>query len=228
MSLTTAQHDILVKYLKAVEIKHQEPFEEFYDHIATGFEKSHVLDLSTYIRDVAQPAFGGTKGMLKIVNEQNIIRKNMIWKRAKEIFFGLFGWPAIGFVMVSFMLIQFGAQQFGDRFIVLFSFGIGLVLPIFVVFYGLIRFYLHCKRQKLPYTSNNLNSWLLTAVNLPIALLNVGGSLVIPIFIGRDNFKIFLNAYPIVTVCLSTLFLLFGFTYLKLLKERFIFKLELS
>jgi hypothetical protein len=78
MSLTTAQHDVLVKYLKDVGIKHQEPFEEFYDHIATGFEKNHVLDLNTYILTIFEPSFGGAEGMLKIVNDQNKIRKKLI------------------------------------------------------------------------------------------------------------------------------------------------------
>jgi len=210
-----------------VEIKHQEPFEEFYDHIATGFEKSHVLDLSHYIRDVAQPTFGGTKGMLKIVNEQNKIRKAMIWKRAKEIFFSLFGWPAIGFVMASFILVQIGTQVFGEKFIILFSLGIGLVIPFLVVSYGLIGFYRHCKKQKLPYTANNLNSWLLQFIHFPFVVLNIGGNLVIPMIIGREIFKNFLAAYHLVTVCFSTFILLFGFTYLMLLKEKFIFKLDI-
>ncbi|MFT6053421.1 MAG: hypothetical protein ACJASP_000303 [Roseivirga sp.] len=228
MSLTTAQHDLLVKYLKDVGIKHQEPFEEFYDHIATGFEKSHVFDLDTYIGNVSEPAFGGTKGMLKIVNEQNKIRKSMIWKRAKEIFIGLFGWPAIGFVMASFILVQFGSQLFGQKFIIVFSLGIGLVTPLFVAGYGCMTFYRQCRKQKLPYTSSNLNAWLIFFISFPISFVNLGVNGVIPHIIGRETFKTFLSAYPVVTICLSTLVLLFGFTCLKLFKENFTFKLELK
>lgn len=69
MSLTTAQHDILVKYLKDVGIKLQEPFEEFYDHIATAFEKSDAHDLQKYIREVADPAFGGVSGIQTMLKE---------------------------------------------------------------------------------------------------------------------------------------------------------------
>ena len=186
MSLTTTQHDILVKYLKDVGIKHQEPFEEFYDHIATGFEKSHTLDLSTYIRDIAQPSFDGTKGMLKIVNEQNKIRKSMIWKRAKEIFIGLFGWPAIVFVITSFILVQIGVQQFGQKFTAVLSLGISLIIPLCVVGYGFISFYLECKKQKLPYTTSNLNTWLIFFISFPISLVNLGTNGVIPHIIGRE------------------------------------------
>jgi hypothetical protein len=225
MSLTTTQHDVLVKYLKDVGIKDQEPFEEFYDHIATGFEKNHVLDLNTYILTISEPSFGGAEGMLKIVNDQNKIRKKLIWKRSKEIFLSLFGWPAIGLVILSFVLIQIGTDLFGTKFITLFSLTIGLLIPLVVVIYGHISFYSYCKKQQLPYTSSNLNTWLMTFVNLPVALLNLSMNGVIPHVIGEDSFKGFLSAYPIVTVCLSTLFLLLGFTYLKLLRENFIFKL---
>ncbi|KYG80859.1 hypothetical protein AWW67_08535 [Roseivirga seohaensis] len=228
MSLTTEQHDILVKYLKDVGIKDQEPFEEFYDHIATGFEKNQTLELSTYIREISEPAFGGTKGMLKIVNEQNKIRKSLIWKRSKEIFLSLFGWPAIGLVMVSFVLIQIGTDLLGTKFITIFSLAIGLLIPLVVVIYGQISFYSNCKRRKLPYTSSNLNAWLMTFVHLPVALLNLSLNGLIPHVFGEDMVKGFLSAYPIVNVCLSTLFLLLGFTYLKLLKEQFIFKLEVA
>ena len=40
MSLTITQHDLLVKFLKDVGIRNQEPFEAFYDHFVTAFEKS--------------------------------------------------------------------------------------------------------------------------------------------------------------------------------------------
>ena len=52
MSLTTTQHDILVKHLKDVGIGHQEPFEEFYDHIATAVEKDKPDDLRAYLREI--------------------------------------------------------------------------------------------------------------------------------------------------------------------------------
>lgn len=228
MSLSTDQDKFLCQYLKDVGIRHQEPFEEFYDHIATAFEQSGDRDIKLYIRDVAQPAFGGTKGMLRIVNEQNKSRKASIWARAKKIFLSLFGWPAIALVIACFLLIQFGTNQFGQNFIIVFSLVIGLGLPVLVVMYGHLSFYISCKKHKLPYSGNNLNVWLLTFIHLPFAILNVGGNLVVPTLIGRETFKNFLISYPLVTTCFSTFLILFGYTYLKLLKERFIFKLQLQ
>lgn len=228
MSLSTEQHKYLCQYLKDVGIYHQEPFEEFYDHIATSFEQSGASDLKVFICNVAQPAFGGAKGMLKIVNQQNKIRKDLIWKRAKEIFLSLFGWPAIGLVIACILLIQIGTQQFGHKFITITSLIIGLAIPTLVVLYGFMSFYIKSKKRNLPYSGNNLNTWLISFIHLPFAILNIGGNLVIPIMIGRETFKVYLVDFPIITIVFSTLVLLFGFTYLKLLKEKFIFKLQLQ
>lgn len=226
MSLSLEQHKYLSKYLKDVGIEHQEPFEEFYDHIATGFQESCSTDIEYYVRNVAQPSFGGVKGMLSVVKEQNNIRKTLIFKRAKAIFLGLFGWPTVLIVLASFSFVQIGIKQFGQQFIIIFTLSMGLVVPALIVFYGMTKFYLSCKKAKLPYTSNNLNNWLLSLLHLPFALLNVAGNLVVPIVFGRETFKEFLNSYPVVTITLSTFMILFGITYLKLIREKFIFKLE--
>ena len=227
MSLTTTQHDILVKYLKVVGIVHQEPFEEFYDHIATGFEKSHLLDLSTYIREVAQPDFGGSKGIKKIVLNQRKARTRMIWKKAMEIFFGLFGWPAIGIVMASFILVQTSQNTLGPKFTLIASLMLGLLLPLVVIAYGSISFYRDCKRSNKNYRNSDLNNSLMVLVHVPFTLINIVGNLIVPIIIGREVFKIFITE----NIWLSTFFcaftLLYGFTCLKLMKEKFVFKLSI-
>jgi len=228
MSLTTTQHDILVKYLKDVGIGHQEPFEEFYDHIATSIEKDKPEDISTYLREVIQPSFGGVQGMLDVVNEQSKIRRIAILKRAKEIFLSLFGWPAIGFVMVSFILLQTLSNQFDEKYVLIYAAILGLFIPASVMMYGVFSFYKDCKKQQLPYTTNDLNSSILLLMVIPFNALSIVGNLLIPIFIGRDSFSQFLTAYPAVIVCFSTLVLLFGFTCLKLFKEKFTFKLSIQ
>lgn len=228
MSLSQEQEKYLCQYLKDVGIIDQEPFEEFYDHIATGFETSEYTDIKEYIHNIAQPAFGGTKGMLKVVKEQNQIRKTFIWNRAREIFLSLFGWPAIIVVIACFLMVQIGTQLLGQKFIIVFSLVIGLAIPAIVVFYGLIVFHFECKRSGLPYRRNNLNNWLISFIHLPFALLNIGGNLIIPIIFGRETFKSILASYPIITICTSTFILLFGITYLRLIKEKFIFKLQLK
>lgn len=227
MRLTKEQHNFLCQYLKDVGIRHQEPFEELYDHIATAFEQSSQQDIRTYIYEIAQPDFGGTSGIMRIVNEQNKIRKSIIWSRAKTIFIGLFGWPTIVVVLVSFLLVQFGIKQLGQQFILILSLGLGLALPATVALYGHLTFHFNCKQKMLPYRSNNRNSWLLNMIHFPFLILNIGGNLIIPIMIGREAFKTVLVNYPIIVVCFSTFSLLFGITYLKLIKEQFIFKLQL-
>ena len=80
MKLTQEQHHALVKYLKDVGIKQQEPFEEFYDHIATAIEKEQPDDINEFIREIIQPSFGGVKGIKRIVFNQRKMRSKLIWQ----------------------------------------------------------------------------------------------------------------------------------------------------
>lgn len=228
MSLTTAQHDILVKYLKDVDIKHQEPFEEFYDHIATAFEKDKPKDFNRFLREVIQPSFGGVKGIKKVVLNQRKVRSKLIWQKAKGIFFNLFGWPAIGIVIISFILVQTSINILGSKFTLIASLSLGLILPLAVFIYGAISFHRDCKKKNRDYRNSDLNSSLLQFIHLPFLLLNIFGNLIVPIIIGREVFKLFISE----NIWLNTLFcafaLLYGFTCLKLMKENFTFKLELK
>ncbi|MBO6497468.1 MAG: hypothetical protein JJ978_18020 [Roseivirga sp.] len=226
MRLTDEQHEYLSKYLKNVGIEHQEPFEEFYDHIATGFEESHVENLKLYIRDIAQPAFGGTEGMLRVVKEQNKLRKSMIAKRAKEIFLRLFGWPGMLTVVLSVLLVLIGKQILGDKYLIIFTLSITLFVPALIILFGQAVFYFNCKRNKLPYRSNNLNHWILQSIHLPIIALNLGGNLIIPFFIGRDKVNETLVSYPFISITLCIFSLLFGIVYFKLIQEKFTFKIH--
>lgn len=228
MSLTTAQHDLLVKYLKGLEIKTQEPFEEFYDHIATAIEKEQPDDINEFLREVIQPSFGGVKGIKRILLNQGKMRSKLIWQRAKEIFLSLFGWPAIGIVIVSLILVQTSLTQFGTKFTILITLSLGLLLPLFVVAYGFISFSRDCKKSNKDYHSSDLNQTLLVYVNVPFALLNILGNLVVPIFYGREDFKLFLDGNIWLNTLLCAFALLYGFTCLKLLKENFTFKVELK
>lgn len=226
MSLTIAQHDILVKYLKDVNIVQQEPFEEFYDHIATAIEKDKPEDVNIFLREVIQPSFGGVKGIKRIVLNQRKARTRMIWKKAIGIFFSFFGWPAIGIVMASFILIQISQNILGPKFTLVASLILGLLLPFIVFAYGSINFYRDCKRSNKNYRNSDLNNSLMVLVHVPFTILNIIGNLIIPMIIGREVFKIFI----LENIWLSTFFcaftLLYGFTCLRLIKENFIFKLE--
>ena len=150
----------------------------------------------------------------------------MILRRSKEIFLSLFGWPTIIIVAASSLLVYFGLSLFGQKFTVIFSLVIGLLVPALIVFYGQAKFYFSCKKKKLPYRSSNLNNWLLHIIHLPFILINIGGNMIIPMFIGKDAFKVFLASYPMVTIVSSTLILLFGCTYLLLIREKFVFKIS--
>uniref|UniRef100_UPI004048A87F hypothetical protein n=1 Tax=Roseivirga sp. TaxID=1964215 RepID=UPI004048A87F len=105
MSLTTTQHDLLVKYLKDVEIIHQEPFEEFYDHIVTAFEKNEATDIRLFIKEAIEPAFGGVKGIKRILLNQRELRQKLIWKRANTLLCALallYGFTCLQLVKENF------------------------------------------------------------------------------------------------------------------------------
>jgi hypothetical protein len=228
MSLTKAQHDLLVKYLKDLGIRNQEPFEEFYDHIVTAFEKEQPDDINEFVREVIQPSFGGVKGIKRIVFNQRKMRSKLIWQRAKEIFLSLFGWPAIGIVIVSLILVQTSLSQFGTKFTILTSMGLGLLLPFGIIAYGMFSFYRDCKKENRGYRNSDLNNSLLVFIHLPFTTLNLFGNFLIPIVIGRETFKLFLTENIWLNTFLCAFALLYGFTCLKLVKENFIFKLELK
>jgi len=154
MKLTEEQHDILVKYLKVVGIGHQEPFEEFYDHIATGFEKSHVLDLSTYIRDVAQPAFGGADGIKKILKEgsKTVTRHYRKVLRKKMAFYFKGPYMLIPIALYFLLYILFHSIEPRIAFAAILSFTSGT--PMFLAIFNGYRFQRSCKKNGADFKSS--------------------------------------------------------------------------
>lgn len=228
MSLTTTQHDLLVKYLKGLEIKTQEPFEEFYDHIATAIEKEQPDDINEFLREVIQPSFGGVKGIKRILLNQRELRQKLIWKRAKKIFWSLFGWPSIVLIMIGFILVQICSNQFGLKFTMGLTLSLGLFLPFLIYLIAAIRLFILFGYENKPYNSTESLKAIFTLIHIPIALLNVLNFLIVPIIFGRGAFTTFLLNNVWANTLLCAFALLYGFTCLKLLKENFTFKLELK
>jgi hypothetical protein len=155
MSLTTAQHDILVKYLKDVGIRNQEPFEEFYDHIVTAFEKSDTTDIRLFIKEVIEPAFGGEKGIQKILKEgsKSVTRhyRKVLRRRMVFYFKGPYVLIPISMYFALYMLLSFVPNPRMTFFAILALTCIGPVIFVLITSYS---FYRSCKRSNVNFNSS--------------------------------------------------------------------------
>lgn len=152
--ITQAEHNTIVKYLKAIDVNTMEFFEEMYDHICTSFENriNKSQDLNTHIREVVQPGFGGVKGIHKIREERTKTRIKLLRKRFGTTFIKyFFGWPNVvttaSVILASILIKDF----FGTKTLFFTAFIIATVLPIIFFFYKLIEFRLKCKKENKPY-----------------------------------------------------------------------------
>ena len=154
MSLTTAQHNILVKYLKDVGIKLQEPFEEFYDHIATAFEKSDADDLQKYIREVADPAFGGVSGIQTMLKEgsKSLTKHYRKVLRQKMAFYFKGPYMLIPISLYFLLCMLFNITEPRLGFFILLS--IASATPMFFAIFIGYRFQRSCKKNGVGFKSS--------------------------------------------------------------------------
>jgi hypothetical protein len=155
MSLTTTQHDILVKYLKDVGIRNQEPFEEFYDHIVTAFEKSDAIDIRLFIKEAIEPAFGGEKGIQKILKEGSRAVTKHYRRVLREKMAFYFKGPnlliPISMYFASYMLLSFVPNPRMTFFAIL---ALTCVGPVILVLLNSYSFYRSCKRSNVNFNSS--------------------------------------------------------------------------
>jgi hypothetical protein len=152
MKLSQEQHHTLVKYLKDVGIRNQEPFEEFYDHVVTAFEKSDATDISLFIKEAIEPAFGGEKGIQKILKEgsKSVTRHYRKVLRKKMAFY--FKGPnlliPISMYFALYMLLSFAPAPKMIFFSILV---LTCITPFIFVVFNSYRSYRSSKRNKLSF-----------------------------------------------------------------------------
>ncbi|PWL28537.1 hypothetical protein [uncultured Roseivirga sp.] len=223
--ISKKEQSIIENYLKEIGISHYEPFEELLDHIATSYEQSQASDVKHFIDKQIQPSFGGVKGILKIVKEQNKTRRNFICKRAATIFLSLLKWPMIILTGLMFFAMKWSLEIFDPKTVSLSILTLSIFIPMLIAFYGQIKFYYSCKKESKAYTSSNTNLWLFQMMHLPSALLNLLLNLVITQIVGKESFWIEISNYPWILAAILTFFLMYFYTFLKLYQEKFIFKI---
>lgn len=216
-------------YLKSIDVRSMEFFEEMNDHIITSYEnRSHKHQtIKDHIRDVVQPAFGGVKGIQRVMKAQQKLRSKIIFKRAWTLFKSyLFTWPTVLITILITLTIHQLNTIFKSEHVFIWIMGISVVIPVLIVLVGQGRFYLDCKRQGKGYSSSDLNSRLILLAGLGTQLVNISINLVGKMIFGIkvDTLGI-LASYPLLQISLSLLFSLYALVTVQLLKEKFILKL---
>lgn len=214
-------------YLKSVKVTQQEIHDELYDHIVTSYEneltKNSGLDIETYIREEIQPAFGGLSGIKKMVNVQNH-KVSRYYRKAwiKHLKYFL-QWPTIVLTVSVYLILFKSLELWEPKKVTIMALGGSSMLPLLVVIYGFIRFYIDCKMQKRPYSSSLKNTMLTT-----YALLFGGVPNLMNTFLSDVETFTLPSVVTMVLAVILTGYLILAFSYLRLLKEDFDFKLAFS
>jgi len=229
--MTKEEKTTIVDYLKSLDIRSMEFFEEMYDHIATSFEsrqhRSHSI--KTHISEVIQPGFGGAKGIQRVMKSQQKLRQKAIFKRAKDLFLSyLISWPTVLITLFIALIIFQLNRTFNPKDVLLIVLVISAMVPPIIALGGQLRFYIDCKKQSKPYSSSDLNKRLVLIAAIGCNLLNVLLNLVAKlIWDGQKTGFENLASYPWVQISLSVLFVLYALVVIQLLKEKFVTKLAI-
>lgn len=219
----------VVKYLKSIDIKTMEFFEEMYDHIITSYESRSNKDqsISDHLTHTIQPNFGGVKGIKKVMKAQQKLRQKLITKRSWSLFKSyLFSWPTVLITILITLCITQLNILFEAKGVLIYIMTLSVLFPVVITGIVNTRFYLACKREKRPYNSSDLNLRILTIATLGTSATNIFLNLLIPIIWGDHKSGIEMTAqYPVVQITICVLSVLYALVSIQIVKEKFIFKL---
>ncbi len=219
------------QYLKSIDVRTMEFFEEMYDHISTSFENrvNKDQDINQHIQEQVQPAFGGVKGIQSIQKKQQGFRSKMIMKRflaiAKDY---LISWPYAAYTLLITLLIIQANQVFQPKHVLLYTMAGGVIVAIGLSGFDSIKFYLKCRKQNKYYRQSDVNLRLLGLATLGTSSVNLFLNLFGLLFFGSQDaaMEFYLN-YPVLQVAMSTVFTLYALVYIKIHKERFVYKISI-
>lgn len=227
--MTEEDRNQVTKYLKSIDVKTMEFFEEMNDHIITSYQNrvNKNQTIQDHLRDVVQPAFGGVKGIQRVMKAQQKLRQKAIFCRAKELFISyLISWPtALITVIIALTIFQLNVV-FKPKDVLLIVLTLSVMVPPIIALGGQLKFYFNCKKQNKSYSSSDLNKRLVLIAAIGCNLLNILLNLVARFIWGfqKTGFEN-LAANPWIQITLSVTFVLYALVVIQLLKEKFIFKL---
>lgn len=221
----------VVNYLKSIDVKKMEFFEEMYDHIVTSYQSrlNKSESINEHITHVIQPGFGGVKGIKRVMKSQQKLRQQIISKRAWNLFKSyLLKWPTVLTTVLITLIVYQLNLLFRPKDVLLVIMSFSVLVPVLVVLTGQARFYRQCKIQGRPYSSSDLNARLLLLAAFGTNLVNILLNLVANVIWGaQKNGLEMMASYPVVQISLSVLFILYALVMIQLLKEKFIFRIAI-
>ena len=216
-------------YLKSIDVKSMEFFEEMFDHISTSFEQR--LDKSQgileHIREDVEPAFGGAKKIRAIQRKQGVARNKMILTRSIQVFKSyLFSWPHVGYTLIIVAFIWLANQLLNPKMVLMLTVASGVVFIFLMAILGMLRFSRSCKKEGKPYRSSEKNGSLLAlsffASNSLNLVFGIPSQFILPK--GQNAFE-FYAQFPAVQVFIASFYVLIALSYFKIHKEEFINKI---
>lgn len=221
----------VTKYLKSIDVRTMEFFEEMYDHIITSYQNrvNKNEPIKDHLRDVVQPAFGGVKGIQRVMKAQQKLRQRMIGKRVWSLFKSyLFQWPTVLITLMIALIIYQTNTVFNPKHVLIGIMLMSILTPVIIVLIGQGKFYLECKRQGKGYSSSDLNQRLMLLASFGTTLVNISINLVGEVVLGGKKGTLeLLASYPLLQTALCLLFCLYALVTVQLLKEKFIYKLAI-
>lgn len=225
MQLTPDVQRYVYDYLKKIDVTNQEMHDEFYDHILSSYEvqltKTPGMRIEDFIASNIEEGFGGEKGVRKIINAQQREINNQYRRAILQEFSYFLKWPVILLTASIYFGLYKALALFSVNKVILFSIAISSITPILVVIYGILRFYIECRRHRLPYNYSLKNFMLLNLGLLFGAVPNLYN-----VFL--ENTEMTALSAPIITLValLLTSYLLLTLSYLRVIKKNFTFKLK--
>lgn len=225
--ITKEQQQQINAFLKEVKVDQQEIHDEFFDHIATSYEHqlthSPGLELEWYLYEVMLTDFGGKSGIAKTINSKKREVNNFYRHRLLKHVKSFLSWPTILIVISVYLILFKSLELFEVNKVIAGAFITGTGLPLIVVVYGQLRFFIDCRLKKRPYSGSIKNLVLFTHSLLLASIPNLYN-------VFFDNIEAYAQS-PLFAVSMTlflTVYLILAFSYLKMIKEDFDFKLAFS
>lgn len=227
MSLEDKQNTI-AEYLKSIDVRSMEFYEEIKDHILSSYEQRTNLEqsLNEHIEQNIEPEFGGKKGIKRIQEAQHKLRNKLLGRRFLAIARDyLFSWPYAAYTLSIGIGIWFANQVFLPKHVMLTILILGAFVPVILATQGLLSFYLSCKKSQVSYHVSDLNQRLFFYATLGTTGVNVLLNFLGLIVFGSQKAALeFWTDYPLLQVLILTLMSIYVLVYLKIHREKFIYK----
>lgn len=221
MMLTADELKWIDTRMEIYDIKYQEIYDEILDHVITAIEEKRKAgdrqDIKWLFQEVVDKHFEGYFGVEKLVTEQENVYKRGIKKIWLQTFRHFLNWPMLAFIVIALLL----SFKLPNVKMVQISLMIGCLLlafsPVLSTYFLLAGKFKTVKGKK-----SILKTQIVTRAAMPASLLNA--IIYLPqLFVlwnGKaDNWSIFKNMPPPVSMTLVLFFMVLNLTVMRFCRE---------